>query len=132
MSLERAWVLDASALLALLFDEPGAELVERALPASMLSAVNLSEVMQKSIDRGVGVPGLRDDLEALGIEVVVFDADAAEETANLRAATRSAGLSLGDRACMALAARSNLPAMTADRSWAELDVGTPIEVVLIR
>lgn len=132
MTLSRAWVLDASALLALLFDEPGGDVVEPRLTTSIISAVNLSEVMQKSLERGVGVESLRDDLEDLGIEVVAFDADAAEETANLRVATRATGLSLGDRACLALAARWNLPAVTADRMWKGLALGIPVEVVLIR
>ncbi|HEV2068644.1 MAG TPA: type II toxin-antitoxin system VapC family toxin [Acidimicrobiales bacterium] len=128
----RAWVLDASALLALLFDEPGGEMVERGLTASVISAVNLSEVMHKSLERGVGVESLRDDLEALGVDVLVFDGDAAEEAANLRAGTRAAGLSLGDRACLALARQLDLPAVTADRTWEGLELTNPVAVVVIR
>ena len=132
MSTGRAWVLDASALLALLFDEPGGEMVERGLMASVISAVNLSEVMHKSLERGVGVEGLRDDLEALGVDVLAFDGDAAEEAANLRLATRAAGLSLGDRACLALARRLELPAVTADRTWEGLELPDPVAVIVIR
>ena len=128
----RAWVLDASALLALLFDEPGAELVEQRLTASVISAVNLSEVMHKSLERGVGVETLRDDLEALGVGVLAFDGDAAEVAANLRLVTRAAGLSLGDRACLALARQLGLPAVTAGRTWEGLELPDPIAVVAIR
>ncbi|HEV2808820.1 MAG TPA: type II toxin-antitoxin system VapC family toxin [Acidimicrobiales bacterium] len=128
----RARVLDASALLALLFDEPGGEMVERGLTASVISAVNLSEVMQKSLERSVGVESLRDDLEALGVGVLAFDGDAAEEAANLRAGTRAAGLSLGDRACLALARQLDLPAVTADRTWEGLELANPVAVVVIR
>ncbi len=125
-------MLDASALLALLFDEPGGEMVERGLAASAISAVNLSEVMHKSLERGVGVESLRDDLEALGVDVLAFDGDAAEEAANLRLATSAAGLSLGDRACLALARKLDLPAVTADRTWEGLELPDPVAVVLIR
>ncbi len=132
MTSGRAWVLDASALLALLFDEPGAELVEGRLTASVMSAVNLSEVMHKSLERGVAVESLRDDLEALGVDVLAFDGGAAEEAANLRLATRAAGLSLGDRACLALARQLDLPAVTADRTWQGLELPDPVAVIAIR
>lgn len=125
-------MLDASALLALLFDEPGGEMVEGGLTASVISAVNLSEVMHKSLERGVGVESLRDDLEALGVDVLAFDGDAAEEAANLRLVTRAAGLSLGDRACLALARQLDLPAVTADRTWESLELPNPVAVVVIR
>ena len=132
MTLGAAWVLDASAVLALLFDEPGGEMVAHGLTASVISAVNLSEVMHKSLERGVGVESLREDLEALGVDVIAFDGDAAEETAGLRLVTGPAGLSLGDRACLALARKLDLPAVTADHAWAALDLANPIGVVVIR
>ena len=132
MTTGQAWVLDASALLALLFDEPGTELVEGRLTASVISAVNLSEVMHKSLERGVGVETLRDDLEALGVDVLAFDGDAAEEAANLRLVARTAGLSLGDRACLALARQLDLPAVTADPTWEGLELPNPVTLILIR
>ncbi len=132
MSTGRGWVLDASALLALLFDEPGAEIVERGLTTSVISAVNLSEVMHKSLERGVEVESLRDDLEALGVDVLAFDGDAAAEAANMRLVTRAAGLSLGDRACLALARKLDLPAVTADRTWEGLELPDPVAVIAIR
>ena len=88
--------------------------------------------MHKSLERGVGVETLRDDLEALGVAVLVLDGDAAEEAANLRLATRTAGLSLGDRACLALARQLDLPAVTADSTWEGLELPHPVSVVLIR
>lgn len=69
---------------------------------------------------------------SLGVEVLAFDGDAAGEAANLRLATRAAGLSLGDRACLALARQLDLPAVTADRLWEGLELTNPVAVVVIR
>ena len=76
-----ACVLDASALLALLQDEPGAEIVEPALETATISAVNWSEVAQKSFERGVEIRGLRNDLNALGLTIVPFATEDAESAA---------------------------------------------------
>ncbi len=124
------YVLDASALLALLQREPGAEAVERLLDRSVISSVNWSEVVQRGLSRGVRDEGMRGDLEALGVRILPFGAAEAEATARLWPATRDAGLSLGDRACLSLAQGLGVPALTADRGWAALDVG--VEVRLIR
>ena len=123
-------VLDASALLAVLHREPGAEWVEPVLHTAQLSSVNWSEVFQKALARGVDVRDLRRDLESLGLEIVPFTAEQGEEAARLWPLTRSLGLSLGDRACLALARLAGLPALTADGDWARADVG--VEVRLIR
>jgi len=96
-------VLDASALLALLHSEPGAEIVEEAVERAALSTVNWSEVYQRWLARGVDVTDLRADMEALGIEIVPFIVEDAEEAAELWSLTRQRGLSLGDRACLGLA-----------------------------
>jgi PIN domain nuclease of toxin-antitoxin system len=114
-------VLDASALLAWLHEEPGGEKVEPLLGRSVVSAVNLSETLQKGLSRGVDAVGLREDLEALGLEVVSFTAEDAELAAELWAATRHLGLSLGDRACLATAKRLEVTAVTADRDWAKVE-----------
>jgi ribonuclease VapC len=87
-------------------------------------------VAQKALDRQTEIEGLRQDLEALGLEILPFTAALAETTARLRSATRQAGLSLGDRACLALAAVLGLPAVTADRIWP--DLGLPIEIRVVR
>lgn len=129
-------VLDASALLAYLKDEPGAEVVEeRLLTGAAISTVNWSEVLAKMAERGERAEReLRRLMEEWGVaqllEIVPFSREDAERAASLRAATRSLGLSLGDRACLAFAWRLDRPALTADRSW--LDLSLPFEVVAIR
>jgi ribonuclease VapC len=126
----RSCVLDASALLAMLHGEPGGEVVEELLETAAISSVNWSEVVQKTLDRQADVEGFRQGLEALGLEVLPFTAVVAETTAKLRSATRQAGLSLGDRACLATAAILDLPAVTTDRVWP--DLGLPIKVRVVR
>jgi PIN domain nuclease of toxin-antitoxin system len=123
-------VLDASALLALVHDEPGGEVVETLLENSVMSAVNWSEVVQRSRSVGVDVDGLRSEVEALGVAVLSFDAVDAESTAELWSAGTRSGLSLADRACLALARRLEGVAVTANRSWRAL--GSEIEIRVIR
>ncbi|MET0274096.1 MAG: type II toxin-antitoxin system VapC family toxin [Phenylobacterium sp.] len=123
-------VLDASAALARLRGERGADVVEARLEAALMSAVNYAEVVSKLIDFGTSADIAADAAGALGMAVVPFDELAAVRVGSLRDGTRSRGLSIGDRACIALAERLALPVLTADRAWAELDLG--IEVVLIR
>lgn len=130
MSEERSCVLDASALLAMLQDEPGGDLVQELLETAAISSVNWSEVTQKSLERQTEIAGLRQELEALGLEIMPFTAVLAETTARLRSATRQAGLSLGDRACLALAAVLDLPAVTTDRVWP--DLGLPLKIRVVR
>lgn len=125
---EPATVLDASALLAMLHSEPGGDVVQGLLKTAAISTVNWSEVIQKALDRNVEVQGLRQDLEALGLKILPFSADHAERTASLRADTLHLGLSLGDRACLALAAELGIPAVTADRVWKDLAIGIEIRV----
>jgi PIN domain nuclease of toxin-antitoxin system len=122
-------VLDASALLALLQDEPGSERVLATLPGALISAVNLSEVVAKLAEVGMPAATIQRSLR-LSIEVVPFDDELAVRTGLLRPVTRSAGLSLGDRACLALAASRSLPALTTDRAWNS--VATGVDVVVIR
>jgi len=123
-------VLDASAVLALVGAEPGWESVAAALPDAVISSVNLSEVVGKLADRGVPTGEIRSLLAGLGLVVVEFDTDSAYDAGALRGLDGGRSLSLGDRACLALARRRSQPAMTADRLWAQLQVG--VEVHLIR
>jgi ribonuclease VapC len=123
-------VLDASALIALLRGEPGAEVVERLLGRAVISVVNWAEVLQRYRAHGVGTADKRESVETLGVSIEGFMSDDAETVGELWQPTRSAGLSLADRACLALARRLDLPAYTADRDWRKVDVG--VEVVLIR
>ncbi|BDG20216.1 hypothetical protein TthSNM11_24190 (plasmid) [Thermus thermophilus] len=128
-------VLDASALLALLKGEPGAERVAEALErGAYLSAVNLAEVLSKLADWGEDPAEAQARMEQVGllgaaVEVLPFTGEDALEVARLRALTRAYGLSFGDRACLALARRLGLPALTAERAWAELGLGIPVEVL---
>ena len=122
-------VLDSSAVLALIFNEPGAETVKAALPDALLSTVNLAEIITKLVEKGLPAEVARAAVEVLGAEIVDFGIEQAYVTGELRTATRSAGLSLGDRACLALARKKNVPAITTDRVWGKL---TGFDVVVIR
>jgi ribonuclease VapC len=116
-------VLDASALLAYLRDEPGADAVADAIADGVvISTVNLAEVFSYSADRGADPAKLADKLTQAGllngaITVAPFTTTDAVDAAHLRPLTRNAGLSLGDRACLALARRLDAPALTADTAW---------------
>ncbi|MDE2639506.1 MAG: type II toxin-antitoxin system VapC family toxin [Chloroflexota bacterium] len=124
------WVLDASAVLAVIKREPGEDRVAEALDAgAVVSAVNLSEVVAKLAAAGAPEAGIRARIEALRLDVAPFDADAAFAAGLLIPLTRSAGLSLGDRACIALGQRLGLPVLTADAAWAGLDLGVEITVL---
>ena len=122
-------VLDASALMAVLREEPGAAAVEAMLDHAAISAVNLSEVQAKLVEQGTAAELAWSSLVDLDLEVVDFDVPQARIAGDLRRLTRARGLSLGDRACLALAQALGLPAMTADRAWAGLEIGIEIRVV---
>lgn len=123
-------MLDASALLALLFFEPGEDVVAEALGQAVVSTVNWLEVCQRVAAQG-GQPGVAGQtLSDAGLEFVPLSLTTAEAAAALRTSTRSAGLSLADRCCLALAAERDVPALTADAAWAQ--VQTAAEVRLIR
>ena len=118
--MERVRVLDASAVLALLREEPGADAVEAALIDAAMSCVNVSEVIQKAEQHGIDTEGFEYDLQALGVRLHDFDVRSARDTAELWPTTRPRGLSLGDRACLTLARRLGGVAVTTDTRWAEL------------
>jgi len=122
-------VLDASALLALLNAEPGADMVAKFIPGAAISAVNLSEVVGKLCSAGMPEKAIRHALQGLGLEVMPFDEEQAYRAGILRAPTEEKGLSLGDRACLGLAERLDLPALTADRAWNELSVGVTVRII---
>ncbi len=121
--------LDASALLALLFDEPGGEAVAAQLAESCISAVNLSEVLARFARDGHDTAAVLARLSKTAMEIVSFGPADAAGAASLVTITRAGGLSLGDRACLALALARGIPAMTADRAWAKLDVGVSIQTI---
>lgn len=124
-------VLDASAVLALLNGEPGHQRVQVCLEAGSccISAVNMSEVLSRLLDWGMPRPQAEDVFAALELAVYPLDETLSRECAALRPATRALGLSLGDRACLALAGRLGAPALTADRPWLQADLGITIECI---
>lgn len=122
-------VLDVSALLAFLQDEPGASVVDDLLDESLISSVNWSDVIQRALARGVPTEGLRADLEALSLEIAAFTSEHVKRATMIWGETRRMGLSLADCACLALGLESGLPVYTADRSWSKLKLGLEVRVV---
>lgn len=126
---EPAGVIDASVLMAAMLGEIDPAASERWIRHSCISTVNLSEVVAKLAERGAQIDQIQRWVSDFKLEVRAFDTALAFRAGQLRPATRQRGLSLGDRACLALAAELGRPAITADRAWAELDLGIPIEVI---
>lgn len=125
-------VLDASAVIAWLKEEPGAALVETALDSgqAVISAVNLAEVLSRFRDAGHDPGQVMGDLALSGLKTLGYGPQHAAQTALLRDDTRALGLSLGDRACLALGLERDAPVLTADRAWAALTL--PLTITLIR
>lgn len=123
------YVLDASAVLALLNQEPGMDRVAAVLADSCMGTVNYCEVLGKLIDAGLPETEARESIELLNVEVIPFDVDTARLAAVLRPTTKKLGLSLGDRSCLALALSRRNAALTAERAWAKLKVGVKIELI---
>ena len=130
--IKTGYVLDASALLAVLFMETGHEEVTAALDGeTIISAVNYSEVIARQMRLGASQQLAVSVLSGLDLKVVVWDQGLAEEAADLSPLAKSHGLSLGDRICLATARHLRLPVLTADREWGKLpDLG--VEIRLIR
>jgi ribonuclease VapC len=123
-------VLDASALLAFLKQEGGVEEVATAITnGAVISAVNFSEVVSKLSDGGMPEAAIHDALDPISLSIIDFDVNLAYQVGSLRLLTRRAGLSLGDRACLALAQRLGVPAFTTDRAWKDLSLGIEVQVI---
>ncbi len=114
------YVLDASAVLALLHKESGYEFVSKIISSSLISAVNYAEVASKLVDFGVKQDDILDLLSEIGFNIVNFDKDMADKCFEIRVITKPLGLSLGDRACLALAMLRNATAVTSDQTWKKL------------
>ncbi len=123
-------IFDASVLLALLRREPGGEDAHRYLTDAAISTVNLSEAAAVLIRKGMPAEAAQEAIDELEMEIVSFDRDQAYRTARLAPITAARGLSLGDRACLALAQTRSQPALTAEREWDHIDAG--VRVVRIR
>lgn len=122
-------VFDTSAVLALMLDEPGGEMVLQNLTGGLISTVNVVEVLTRLSDGGMDLDEAESVFSLLGLEQVSFDQQHAIEAGRMRMPTRHRGLSLGDRACLALALREGVPALTADRQWDGVDVGADIRLI---
>lgn len=116
------YVLDSSALLAVINQETGHEPVLPMLVDSVMSTVNIAEVFTKLAEKNVDISIASKEVSELGIEIVDFDFDQGVTTAELRPKTKQFGLSLGDRACLALAIQKKYTAVTTDKVWAKLKV----------
>jgi ribonuclease VapC len=123
------YVLDASALLALLNAEDGAELVGDLLPDAVVSAVNLAEVVARLTAIGMPQGEIREALALLGLPVVPFDEAQGYQAGLFYSQGKLVGLSLGDRACLALAQAMEATAVTADQAWGGLDIGVEIQLI---
>jgi ribonuclease VapC len=122
-------VLDASVLLAHISGEKGSDAVPQLANGALLSTVNLAEVFAKLLERDFTVDEAGETIYGYGFEPVPFDRGLARQTGVLRPPTKALGLSLGDRACLALAQREGLPVLTADKNWAKLSIGVEIKVI---
>lgn len=123
-------IADASAIIALVVGEPFTRFDPQSLPGAFISTVNLSEVLTRLLEIGMPENEAVAAIARLKLRTVAFDEPQAHTAARLRSLTRHAGLSLGDRACLALGLTLGRPVVTADRAWGNLDIG--IEVILVR
>ncbi len=124
-------ILDASALLALLKNEPGADKVEPLLGQIVMSSINVSETASILLESEMNSQEVQECLLPLISEIISFDEEQAFLAAELRKHTKNQGLSLGDRACISLGMKMNLPVYTADRVWQNLQLNN-LEIKLIR
>ncbi|KTT75547.1 type II toxin-antitoxin system VapC family toxin [Sphingomonas endophytica] len=122
-------VIDASALLALLFDEPGGEAVLPLVRGALLSAVNLDEVLHKCTRRGIDATAVLDSVRRLEVIVIPFDAEQALVSATLHARAQAWRLSFADRACLALGNMQGATIVTADRAWQAFDGDADIRLI---
>jgi len=125
-------VLDTSAVLALLLNEPGAQKVKAVLHGALFCTVNLAEIVSCYAKLGISRPRIHAIVRPLPIRLIQPDEDLSFEAGMLRPITLPGGLSLGDRYCLALARRESMPAMTAERKWPRIAQAAGVSVELIR
>lgn len=123
-------VLDASAIMAVIRREQGRDRVIQSLKSAIASSVSFAEVVGKLVVHGMPAGVAKAEFASLGVPTVPFDDDHAFEAGALRRRARHLQLSLADRACLALARQRNLPVLTSDRRWSELNI--EIEIRQIR
>lgn len=129
------FALDTSALLAMMQTAPGGSVVGAKLHYSAISTVNLAEVLDYSQEHGIEIDGMVDDLQALGLRIEAFLPEDASAVAAMAAAFRLSKepnppvLSVSDRACLCLARRLGVPALTADYAWSKLELDVKIQVL---
>ena len=122
-------VLDSSAVLAVLREEPGADTVAALLPGAALSVVNLAEVLAVLMRQGVPAAEASAVVDLLGLHLQSAEPPLARAAAAIAGATRAEGVSLGDAFCLATARALHVPAVTADRAWARLRVGVKVQLI---
>ena len=122
-------VLDASAILALLNDESGAGMVQELLPVAIVSAVNFAEVVTRLSLLGMPENEIHQALDILGLTIIPLDEDLSFRTGCLAIVTKPYGLSLGDRACLALALKTGYSAVTSDRIWQDLNIEADVKII---
>jgi PIN domain nuclease of toxin-antitoxin system len=122
-------VLDASAILALLNDESGAGMVQELLPVAVVSTVNFAEVVTRLSLLGMPENEIHKTLDILGLTIIPFDEELSFQTGLLAILTKQYGLSLGDRACLALALKTGYSAVTSDRVWKNLEIKLDVKVI---
>lgn len=125
-------VLDASALLAMIKGERGAAKVAATIATARISVVNYAEVVTHFIYAGMPEREVDAMLDPLPMTIVPVDKAQAQLAGRLRAVTAEAGLSLGDRFCLALARRDGLPAWTSDLEWTKVAAAADVKVITIR
>lgn len=123
------YVIDASAFLAIVRDERGADRASARLRGASMSTVNASEALMRGVEKGIPLDLMLELLVSQDVRFVDFDPDLAVRTAGLRPSTKQAGLSFADRACIATAIARKATVVTADRIWATLDLPCPIELI---
>lgn len=126
------YILDASALLALLNNETGSKIVEGKISSCCISTVNYSEVVAKLVEKNMPASLIQQSIQLLRIKLLAFDENIAFEAGKLRLETKKFGLAFGDRACLASAIVLRLPVITSDKVWIKISTKIGVQCICIR